>query len=421
MFQRTLFCIEMTLATRHTDFGRRDLWKDNDLWLDDFNDWPMDWPKPRDFFHRFSRNTDNWWKEWPVDWPRMDAVMPRFSTQLDRLDNNWRKDPFWMDIYPRWAEPIFKDGIDVNSNVVNDERRFAVDVDCYQFRPEEIQVKTLDDTLLIEGRHEDVRDRDNFTKMYFIRKYQLPKDVDFNSIQSSIDSKGKLNVEAAKFSNALNSRERLIPIEGAGRNSPRFESSTLRSQRGPNSPIHIQTEQDSRSASSRSGSRAERLNDSPGSRDVYSSHSYSYHRSDSRNRLSPHDVPIRTTENRAYSPAASRVTTSERTVTPEQRSPGKQVFDTIRNNFEQGAYNGSATNGNTINHQQQHQHQEERSSSRAQSSSHRSESRNGYRVDSPASSTTGILRNGNNSHVNLDSPTQQHREYRSIQILRKTY
>jgi hypothetical protein len=38
-------------------------------------------------------------------------------------------------------------------------------VDTYQFRPEEIQVKTMDDTLLIEGRHEDVRDRDNYTKM----------------------------------------------------------------------------------------------------------------------------------------------------------------------------------------------------------------------------------------------------------------
>lgn len=188
------------------------------------------------------------------------------------MDRNWRNDPFWMDLYPRWAEPIFKEGIDVNSNVVNDERKFSVDMDCYQFRPEEIQVKTLDDTLMIEGRHEDIRDKDNFTKMYFIRKYQLPRDVDFNSIQSSIDAKGRLQVEANKFNSmAIQGRERLIPIEGAGRNSPRYDSGTLRSQRGPNSPIHVQTEQDGRSASSRSGSR---LNDSPGSRDVYSSHSY---------------------------------------------------------------------------------------------------------------------------------------------------
>ena len=42
---------------------------------------------------------------------------------------------------------------------------------------------------MIEGRHEDVKDRDNFTKMYFVRKYQLPSDVDISQIQSSIDAK----------------------------------------------------------------------------------------------------------------------------------------------------------------------------------------------------------------------------------------
>ena len=62
------------------------------------------------------------------------------TTHLDKLDRNWRNDPFWMDIYPRWAEPIFKDGIDVHSTITNDERRFAVDIDCYQFKPEEVQV-----------------------------------------------------------------------------------------------------------------------------------------------------------------------------------------------------------------------------------------------------------------------------------------
>ena len=49
-------------------------------------------------------------------------------------------------------------------------------------------MKTLDDTLLIEGRHEDVKDQDNYTKMYFIRKYQLPSDVNPQEIASSIDS-----------------------------------------------------------------------------------------------------------------------------------------------------------------------------------------------------------------------------------------
>lgn len=56
------------------------------------------------------------------------------------MDPGWRSSDFWKDIYPRWAEPIFKEGIDVKTNIVNDEKRFAVDIDAYQFKPEELQV-----------------------------------------------------------------------------------------------------------------------------------------------------------------------------------------------------------------------------------------------------------------------------------------
>lgn len=62
---------------------------------------------------------------------------------MDRFDRDWRQDPFWRNIYPRWAEPIFKEGIDVKTNITNDQNQFAVDIDTYQFRPEELQVNTF--------------------------------------------------------------------------------------------------------------------------------------------------------------------------------------------------------------------------------------------------------------------------------------
>nr|CAD2127556.1 unnamed protein product [Meloidogyne enterolobii] len=200
------------------DWPERRLSSWNSTWRDRFSreweDWPVDWPRPRDLLDRFrSHDTDRWWRDWPSDWPRMDAIVPRFSSYLDRFDRDWRSDPFWRDLYPRWAEPVFKEGIDVKTNVTNDSQRFSVEIDCYQFRPEELQVKTLDDTLLIEGRHEDVRDRDNYTKMYFVRKYQLPSDVEPQSISSHVDSHGRLTVEAQKRWQAIEGRERAIPIE----------------------------------------------------------------------------------------------------------------------------------------------------------------------------------------------------------------
>ncbi|KHJ92467.1 hypothetical protein OESDEN_07641 [Oesophagostomum dentatum] len=59
-------------ALRH-----RDSWWAREDWFDDWKDWPVDWPRPRDLMSRFWRDTDHWWRDWPSDWPRMDAVMPR--------------------------------------------------------------------------------------------------------------------------------------------------------------------------------------------------------------------------------------------------------------------------------------------------------------------------------------------------------
>ncbi|GMT32944.1 hypothetical protein PFISCL1PPCAC_24241, partial [Pristionchus fissidentatus] len=228
--------------------NRDSWWGQTDDWMDNWKEWPRDWPSPRDLMGRFHRDSE-FYRDWPADWPKMDAVMPRFTSQLDSMDRNWREDPFWRDLYPRWAEPIFKEGIDVHSNIVNDRSRFAVDIDCYQFRPEEIQVKTLDDTLMIEGRHEDVRDRDNFTKMYFVRKYQLPHDVDPAEIGSSIDGRGRLTVEARKKASAISGRERVIPIEGGSKRSNSVSPRTRHdsgfsngySPRGIDSPMHVDT------------------------------------------------------------------------------------------------------------------------------------------------------------------------------------
>uniref|UniRef100_A0A915PFT8 SHSP domain-containing protein n=1 Tax=Setaria digitata TaxID=48799 RepID=A0A915PFT8_9BILA len=210
----------------------RDSFWDSDRWYRDWDDWPLDWPRPGELVRRWRSDfdRDGFW-DWPSDWPRMDAVMPRFSSHLDRLDRNWRSDPFWRDLYPHWAEPIFKEGIDIRTNIINNMSRFAVEIDAYQFRPEEIQVKTIDDTLLIEGRHEDIRDRDNFTKMYFVRKYQLPTDVNPMDISSTIDSSGRLLVEARKQPR-VQGRERMTPVEGPSRRGEAHISrnETVRSQ-----------------------------------------------------------------------------------------------------------------------------------------------------------------------------------------------
>ncbi|KAL3990219.1 Hsp20/alpha crystallin family protein [Acanthocheilonema viteae] len=242
----------------------RDSFWNSDRWYRDWDDWPPNWPRPGEFVRRWRSDfdRDGFW-DWPSDWPRMDAVMPRFSSRLDRLDRNWRSDPFWRDLYPRWAEPIFKEGIDIRTNIINDASRFIVEIDAYQFRPEEIQVKTIDDTLLIEGRHEDVRDRDNFTKMYFVRKYQLPLDVNPMDISSTIDSTGRLFVEARKQPQ-VQGRERMTPIEGPSRRTQRNDGTRSHEDSGSyGSRVQQQSAPNHRSHSSYSYQHSRTTNDSP--------------------------------------------------------------------------------------------------------------------------------------------------------------
>lgn len=45
--------------------------------------------------------------------PRDNDKWLQFTSHLDRFDSNWRDDPFWRDLYPRWAEPIFKGEINL--------------------------------------------------------------------------------------------------------------------------------------------------------------------------------------------------------------------------------------------------------------------------------------------------------------------
>ncbi|GMR32436.1 hypothetical protein PMAYCL1PPCAC_02631 [Pristionchus mayeri] len=450
--------------------NRDSWWGQSDSWMDDWRDWPRDWPSPRELMGRFHRDSDHFWRDWPAEWPKMDAVMPRFTSHLDSMDRNWREDPFWRDLYPRWAEPIFKEGIDVHSNIVNDRSRFAVDIDCYQFKPEEIQVKTLDDTLMIEGRHEDVRDRDNFTKMYFVRKYQLPTDVDPSDIGSSIDGRGRLTVEARKRAAALTGRERVIPIEGGSKRStsasPRTRNdsgfSNGYSPRGIDSPMHVDTSgsmsgrdrvretryESDRDSQYRREQEIREREDRPyrGGTDIpirstgvphgasaghtaagadgneYSSRSASFfHRSESRtsnNLPSPHHTTM-DNDRRMYSPRRSSI--DDRAYRDDRAYSPHRV--TMENEYRaNGEERSSQKSGRSAFDSLRDKFEKGLSGFRSQSrSSSRQDYRDGgYRVDSP-SSNFSRRENGHHSNGAAGNNGESRTEsVRSVRIERKT-
>lgn len=88
---------------------------------------------------------------------------------------------------------------------------FQASVDVHHFKPNEVTVKTVDNTVIIEGKHEERDDGHGSIERHFVRKYVLPKDYDMNTINSSLSSDGVLTVKAPPPAITSNG-ERHVPI-----------------------------------------------------------------------------------------------------------------------------------------------------------------------------------------------------------------
>ncbi|KAL8581786.1 hypothetical protein ACOMHN_043204 [Nucella lapillus] len=97
------------------------------------------------------------------------------------------------------------------SEVVNNEKEFRVTMDVQHFRPDEVNIKTKDNRVIIQAHHEEREDDHGFISREFTRQYVLPKDVDPDSVTSSLTRDGVLTLKAPKVSLEA-PKERVIPI-----------------------------------------------------------------------------------------------------------------------------------------------------------------------------------------------------------------
>lgn len=92
---------------------------------------------------------------------------------------------------------------------------FQVCMDVQQFQPNEITVKTVDNSVVIEGKHEERQDEHGYISRQFTRRYTLPKGYDANNISSELSSDGVLTIKAPP-PKSLESNERQIAITHTG-------------------------------------------------------------------------------------------------------------------------------------------------------------------------------------------------------------
>ncbi|CAH1112606.1 unnamed protein product [Psylliodes chrysocephalus] len=89
---------------------------------------------------------------------------------------------------------------DTGSTVNYGKDQFVANLDVQQFKPEEITVKlTGENTVTIEGKHEEKEDEHGQVFRHFVRRYTLPKNYDTSQIQSKLSSDGVLSITAPRI------------------------------------------------------------------------------------------------------------------------------------------------------------------------------------------------------------------------------
>nr|AYP00112.1 small heat shock protein 21.4 [Laodelphax striatellus] len=97
------------------------------------------------------------------------------------------------------------------STIEADENNFKVNLDVQQFKPEEISVKLSGNDLVIEGKHEERKDKHGYVSRQFTRRYTIPDNFDLEKSESKLSSDGILSLMAPKKIEA-STTQRSIPI-----------------------------------------------------------------------------------------------------------------------------------------------------------------------------------------------------------------
>ncbi|KAJ8981227.1 hypothetical protein NQ317_004171 [Molorchus minor] len=107
-------------------------------------------------------------------------------------------------------------GQDVGSVITSDKDKFQANLDVQQFKPNEISVKvTGENTITIEGKHEERPDEHGHIYRHFVRRYVLPKTCDVGRVESRLSSDGVLTITAPKIDDQA-IEHKTIPIIRSG-------------------------------------------------------------------------------------------------------------------------------------------------------------------------------------------------------------
>ena len=125
-------------------------------------------------------------------------------------------DPFYdfpLTIHPRQLKQ--RRQVTSDSAPTIDDDGFQVSLDIQKYKPDEVTVKTVDDSIVVEGKHDEHSDEHGYVSRQFTRRYILPEGYDPNSVCSTMSSDGVLTIKAPP-PQQLESNERVVSIQQTG-------------------------------------------------------------------------------------------------------------------------------------------------------------------------------------------------------------
>lgn len=94
---------------------------------------------------------------------------------------------------------------------------FQMSLDVQQFAPNEISVKTVDNSIVVEANHEERQDEHGFISRQFKRRYALPQGFNIKDVVTELSSDGILTIKAPPEVKAVDEGNvRVLQIQQTG-------------------------------------------------------------------------------------------------------------------------------------------------------------------------------------------------------------
>ncbi|XP_067214221.1 protein lethal(2)essential for life-like isoform X2 [Linepithema humile] len=166
----------------------------------------------------------DWWDD--IDRPVSRLLDQHFGTGLHRddlissltglgLNRPSLRSIFGNTYYRPWRN-VIRQNSSGSSTVQLDKDNFQVILDVQQFSPDEITVKTVDNHVIVEAKHEERQDEHGYISRHFVRRYVLPPSHDLFNITSTLSSDGVLTITAPTKNVTPAGTERVINVVQTG-------------------------------------------------------------------------------------------------------------------------------------------------------------------------------------------------------------